>query len=47
MKRILSIALACVILFTSLSFAKESEEKPITSSKKAKKSSTFIGPTRQ
>ena len=29
MKRILSIALACVILFTSLSFAKESEEKPI------------------
>lgn len=30
MKRILSIALACVILFTSLSFAKESEEKPMT-----------------
>mgnify|MGYP005945278043 CR=1 FL=1 len=29
MKRILSIALACVILFTSLSFAKESEEKPM------------------
>ena len=29
MKRILSIALACVMLFTSLSFAKENEEKPM------------------
>ena len=29
MKRILSITLACVMLFTSLSFAKESEEKPM------------------
>lgn len=30
MKRILSIALAVCMLFTSLSFAKESEEKPMT-----------------
>ena len=30
MKRILSIALAICMLFTSLSFAKESEEKPMT-----------------
>ena len=30
MKRILSITLAMVMLFTSLSFAKESEEKPMT-----------------